>query len=635
MVWTRVRSDSNALIGRGRLAEGLSAILDGTDPGVVLAVSDAPHLTVVDVARARARPVLPVLAEIGYVRVGPLEQPSEPGCADCLRLRRHRAAARSAERAAVWTRHEESLAKAVSPWLTATALDVVAAIVADEISRLNAPCRTPRTRNGILLIDLADLTVRPHSLLPDPLCPYCGWLPADTPEQAHITLVSRPKPAPDQHRVWDAEREFDRLARIYVDDHTGVVNSVNRDALGSLAVAGAPIRLRGTIAFEPGFGRSCSYRRSSAIALLEALERYGAVSPGGRHSAVRASFAEIADTAVDPRLLGLHPPENYALPEFPYRPFSTDAVCRWLWGYSFAKGAPVFVPERNVHYGQSNDDQPFCYELANGCALGSCLEEAVFHGILEVLERDAFLLTWYTRARAPRIDLGTARDTEVALRAAAITVENGYTVECYDITPDHGVPCVWALARTESAEPSTISAAAAGTSLERAAEGALAELGPMIPTVRDHFPTHAQRARKLAADGRQVRSMVDHYLVYGVAEAARRLSFLTETTERAVFTPTYPGFNHADLTSDLHALIDRLAAVGLDVVVVDLTTPEHRAGDLRCVKVLVPGAIPMTFGEQNRRTWGLPRLLDPAAVHGRGARVRDHADLNPDPHPFP
>nr|WP_055501106.1 TOMM precursor leader peptide-binding protein [Nonomuraea pusilla] len=622
-----VRQEPGALVvGRGLLADRLAAVAGRLDPEVVLAVSDAPDPAVLAEARATGRPVLPVLAEPGRVRVGPLERPGEPGCSDCLSLRRHRAASRSAERAAAWLRHGPHLAATPSPLLAPVALDLVAALV-------TAPAPAHR---GILLVDVADLSVTPHAFLPDPFCPRCGALPDDDTARARITLVPRSKPSPDRHRVWDAEGRLDRLRQIYVDDHCGLVHSLNPAALGSLAVAGAPIRLRGTTAFEPGFGRSRSYRRSSVIALLEALERYGAIGPGGRRGTVRACYASLGNLAVDPRSLGLHPPEHYALPGFPYRPFTPEAVCRWLWGHSFATGGPVLVPERNVHYGPSADDRPFCYELANGCALGSCLEEAIFHGVLEVLERDAFLLTWYTRARAPRLDLGTARDPAIPLVAAAITAETGYLVECYDITPDHGVPCVWALARHPSdGEPATISAAAAGPGLEPAAAGALAELGPMVPTVRDHFPQHAGRAQELVADGRRVRSMIDHYLVYGVRSAARRLSFLTDGTEEVPFAPAPEGFRHDDLTADLRFLLDRLADSGLGVVVVDLTTPEHRAGGLRCVKVLVPGTVPMTFGEQNRRTWGLPRLLDPAAVRGRGMPVRGHADLNPDPHPFP
>ena len=54
----------------------------------------------------------------------------------------------------------------------------------------------------------------------------------------------------------------------------------------------------------------------------------------------------------------------------------------------------------------------FVYETSNGCALGGSLEEAIFHGIMEVVERDSFLLTWYAKLPLPRLDLSSANDQE-------------------------------------------------------------------------------------------------------------------------------------------------------------------------------------------------------------------------------
>src|SRR6266702_726042 len=68
-------------------------------------------------------------------------------------------------------------------------------------------------------------------------------------------------------------------------------------------------------------------------------------------------------------------------------------------------------------------------------------------------------------------------------------------------------------------------------------------------------------------------------------------------------------FRNLDLTDDLTVVLRRLRRHGLDVVVVDQTTPEHRAGGFSCVKAIVPGTLPMTFGHDNRRTYGLPRLF--------------------------
>jgi len=76
----------------------------------------------------------------------------------------------------------------------------------------------------------------------------------------------------------------------------------------------------------------------------------------------------------------------------------------------------------------------------------------------------------------------------------------------------------------------------------------------------------------------------------------------------------------------------------LMVVAVRLDEPEAQADDalgLSCVKVIVPGSLPMTFGHVNHRTRGLPRLLDVPHRLGRVERPLRYEDLAIDPHPFP
>jgi len=69
--------------------------------------------------------------------------------------------------------------------------------------------------------------------------------------------------------------------------------------------------------------------------------------------------------------------------------------------------------------------------------------------------------------------------------------------------------------------------------------------------------------------------------------------------------------------------------------VIDQTTPEHAAQDFRCVKVIMPGMLPMTFGHQYRRHTGFQRLYHlPAQLGYRDGPLTD-ADINPHPHPFP
>jgi ribosomal protein S12 methylthiotransferase accessory factor len=587
---------------------------------------------------------LPVRTELGRAVVGPLYIPGEPGCVRCAELRRDVADEHSGARGELRQKYPR-LAGQPSPWLTAAAARTVAALTADEVTGPDP--RSGRTRCALLYLALDSLAVSTHRFLPDPTCSACGAFPDDNPEAARITLRPRPKPAPDAYRVraLDAS-DIAGLRATYVDGQTGLIQSTQTLASGGLAVAVAALRTRHQPRAELGWGRTSHYRRSEVVAVLEALERHGGMAPGGRRTVVRASLAEVRDRALDPRRLGLYPPERFAEPGFSYQPFDDDRTCGWVWGYSFGRQEPILVPQGYAYYSThftDPDDPLFAFETSNGCALGNCLEEAILFGLLELAERDAFLTTWYARLPVPRIDLSSARDRSIPLLARAIEAETGYQVAVFDTTMEHGIPSVWAMAVCPPAAQQPALACAAGAHLdpELAASRALCELGPLLTDLINRYPGITPRCRALVGDPSKVVTMDDHCVLYADADAATRLGFLTAAGTSRSFADIQArheiagAFRHADLTDDLAEVMRRLGRHGLDVIVVNQTTPEHVAGGFCCVKTIVPGLLPITFGHHNRRIHGLPRLLEMPLLLGYGDRALRPDEINPHPHPFP
>jgi ribosomal protein S12 methylthiotransferase accessory factor len=94
-------------------------------------------------------------------------------------------------------------------------------------------------------------------------------------------------------------------------------------------------------------------------------------------------------------------------------------------------------------------------------------------------------------------------------------------------------------------------------------------------------------------------------------------------------------FTGTDLTSVLTETVKRYLDTGLDVIVIDQTGSEHRAGGFACVKVLIPGTLSMTFGHDHRRLDNLPRLLTVPRLLGYRDRDLAPEELTSDPHPFP
>jgi ribosomal protein S12 methylthiotransferase accessory factor len=597
---------------------------------------------------------LPLCTELGRTVIGPLYTPGEPGCAQCAELRRSLANEHSAARESLRHRYMQ-LADQPSSWLTAITARTVAAVTADVVIRSGRPRsghtrhapQSGHTRHALLYVDLDTLAVSTHRFLPDPLCPACGTLPMDSPEAARITLRPRPKPSPDAYRVRPlGDADADWLRETYVDEETGLIQRVQTFTSGGLAVGAAAMRTRHHASAELSWGRTRRYRSSEIVAVLEALERYGGMAPAGRHPAVHACFAEIRDKALDPRTLGLYPPERYDRPGFPFQPFDADRVCWWVWGYSLARQEPILVPQAYAYYRTHvtvPDDPLFAYEISNGCALGSCLEEAILYGILEVVERDAFLMTWYARLPAARIGLSSARDRSIPMLAEAIEAETGYQVLTFDTTMEHGIPSVWAMAVRPAGTEQPGLACAAGAHLdpELAVSGALSELGPMLTGLIKRYREVAERSHAMVGDPSLVVTMEDHSVLYTDHEASSRLDFLTKSTQSRDFADirrrhgVADSFRNPDLTDDVAEVVRRLRRHGLDIVVVDQTTPEHRTGGFCCVKAIVPGMLPMTFGHDNRRIHGLQRLFEVPRLLGYRDRTLLPQEVNPHPHPFP
>ncbi|GGS80314.1 SagD family biosynthesis docking scaffold protein [Planobispora rosea] len=578
----------------------------------MIRVPDSGELTVA----LEKGPRLPVRTELGRITVGPLERPGVPGCRECVRVRERRVQPDARKAEAVRALHTP----AASQWLTPLATDLVHTLVASEAAALAADAE-PRTVNAVLEIDLMTLEITRHRFLPDPLCAHCGDLPPDAP--AELTLRSRRKLGGSPRT---REIELDALLETYVDGRTGMIRPLKTGVQGGLTVASAMLPIRAGNGLEPGVGRTRNYRASKLTAVLEALERYGGVSPGGRRTVIRSAYRDIAGDAVHPDGFGTHPEENYDRPDFEFRRFTEDTVCRWVWGYSFAQSRPVLVPENQVYYyarHMPDGEKPFVFEVSNGCALGSCLEEAILHGLLEVVERDAFLLTWHARRQVPVLDPALAADPVLPMQVAAITAETGHRVLCFDTTAEHGIPSVWVMAvdaERRPDQPATAHAAGSALTLEKATMNALSELGPLLADVIRRYPQQRERAQAMVRDPEEVVTMHDHSILYAAPEAADRLDFLIGRADGPKAGFGTDRFTGDDLTADLRAMIDAVLAAGMDVVVVDQTTPEHLAGGFRCVKVLVPGALPMTFGHRHRRLGNLPRL----------ETVR-----TTDPHPFP
>jgi ribosomal protein S12 methylthiotransferase accessory factor len=569
--------------------------------------------------------------------IGPLVRPDSPGCSYCADMRR---LAAGSDRREIWELQHNSGAQRETPrdvWASRSAMFQMGGLIAAEVQRV-LDGGSALTEARMFLFNLKTMAGTRHFFLPDPLCPFCGGLPDDSPSAARLLLRPNPKIGAGSYRIRPLHALQDVLAADYLDYRTGFLNGKMRDLVSPFADASVNLPLLS--GDEVTAGRTHCYADSEMTAILEGLERYCGMAPRGKRTTVRGSFRQLEQQAMNPVSVGLYTEEQYARPGFPFQPFDPDRSMDWVWGYSLLQERPILVPELLAYYSMGFGNG-FVHETSNGCALGGSLEEAVFYGLLEVVERDSFLLTWYAQLSAPRLDPYSAADNELALMTERLREVAGYELHLYNTTMEHGIPSVWAMAKNGRTKGvNVICAAGAHPDPVRAVKSAVHEVAGMLQSLDEKFEAHRDAYTSMLHDPFLVRHMEDHSMLYGLPQAEARLHFLLDEsrplqTFRESFGRQASASGHDDLTEDLKDIVQKFRQLKLDVIVVDQTTPETLRNGLHCVKVLIPGMLPMTFGHHLTRFAGLERVLTVPVELGYAKRPLKLEQLNPYPHPFP
>lgn len=570
-------------------------------------------------------PTIRVAVHAGEAQIGPFVRPGRPGCALCAATRRWTAdlaAPREARK-----EREAAPAGRLSDWH-------VALMLAHEVSRWIEGDR-PLTEGSIYLIDRRSLKSSLHPVVADPLCPLCGQPPEDSSARAAISLQPAPKPDAASYRVRSVDGFGGALRDRFCDSRTGIVSELFRDEPAPFASVAAIVPSLAGI--EVAGGRSHQYPGSETAALLEALERHCGRMPRGVRPIVQGSFNQLEGEALDPRSVGLYSNEQYARPGFPFEPFDPDMPIDWMWGFSLARERPILVPLSLAYYSSASGES-WVNEGSNGCAIGGCLEEAIVHGMLEAVERDAFLMTWYGRLPLSPIDPMSSGDKELELMLHRLRAVSGYETFLFRMTMENRIPAVLAVAKTMRPWRMNL-LVGAGAHLDplRAAKSAIHEAAGLAEGLQDRFAAEREELERMLRDPFRVSRMEHHSLLYGLPQAEDRLAFLLRSgSDRLTFAQAFAAPPaRPDLTDDLRAMVETFKRLGLETIAVDQTSPEIGCMGLRCVKVLIPGLLPMTFGHPFARLEGLERVLRIPAELGYAPGPLAAESLHEHPHPFP
>jgi len=591
------------------------------------------------------RPTYHIRLYAGVVLLGPFfDAGTDSGpCGHCLE-RRWLAIRPPEERRAI-DEGTDVFLNGVAPQLTPSALAMI-----HQMVLRNTAVEPHATRSGaaeIYEMDLTEGILASHLLIADSECAVCRRPRADTAEGATLSLRPRPKTSPHSYRIKSAE-QLDLPTAGYVNPVCGVLGGRFLPAyhVSATSPVSGFFRVRSKYDYHEMWwsGQAQSYSSSTRLGLLEGLERYAGQFPRATATGVYDTYQNLSPNALDPTECGMYSPEFYRHHSGFYEPFSSDRPTHWVWGHSIRDDRPVLVPEQLAFYLDRRPDKKFVQECSNGCASGSCVEEAVLHGMLEIMERDAFLLCWYGGAALTQIDVSSCSDPRIHLMVDRVD-RIGYHMMLFDIRVDLPIPVVMAVAeRHDGGLGAFCFAAGAGFDPETAILSAMAETASFVPGLDERVQASMPELLEMAADYDNVKNLNHHPLLYGLPEMADKARSLIESSTVRTMDEIYGDWNRCrpaneDLTDDVRYLVDRFAEVGSDVIVIRQTSPEQKHAGIETVCVIAPGLVPIDFGWQRQRVLHHPRLqafLDDrlATVQPSGSGFRA-TGLNKIPHPFP
>ena len=306
-------------------------------------------------------------------------------------------------------------------------------------------------------------------------------------------------------------------------------------------------------------GKGATVEESRISGIMEGIERYSSEIHDRK---VRLDTFEMID--------GREPavnPKDLILPE----DTDTGHVLPWVEGWDIANDKPVLVPAQAVFHPLPRNFRQIFRTSTNGLASGNTREEAIFHALCEVIERDAWSLVEACRDTGPAV---TGIDDPMLAEMQKKFSDAQVEVTLRDITSDVGIPTMAAVADDVLLKDPSLLTIGIGTHTNAriAVMRALTEVAQSRLT-----QIHGAREDTVTAD---LRKRMGY-------DRVKRINGYWFKDNGTVDYGNLRSFDSDDFANDIRFAIEALNKQGLDrVIVVDLTREEI---GVPVVRVIVPG----------------------------------------------
>ena len=253
------------------------------------------------------------------------------------------------------------------------------------------------------------------------------------------------------HRTNLPEETLDKISDITMDiglTRTSKITHLDRLNI-PVYTSVRPLAEEGAVSVYAGKGPTDIHAKVSSI--MEAIERYSAEQQETDENIIkRYNPADCID------------PEELILPKDAYH----DEEIEWTKATSIKTQKEVYVPSNAVYHPYNSKGVHHIHlSNTNGLASGNALEEAIFHGLMEVVERDAW--SFFEVFKEDKVEINCENtDNEYILELLEKFENNNVSIKLLDLTIENQIPTIAAVSEDLTLKDPALLTLGIGTHLD-------------------------------------------------------------------------------------------------------------------------------------------------------------------------
>lgn len=375
---------------------------------------------------------------------------------------------------------------------------------------------------------------------------------------------------------------------------------------------------------------SCGFSFNKKVALMrvlgEGIERYCL-----EHYKPKIAFVgriqDVKKDYLDPHIVTAFSNNQLAKSNFKRFKISDKSFFRWAKGFSLTRKKSIFIPAQLVsfNYAPMNNEPIVLLPISTGTAAGLSVDDAIYRAVCEIIERDAFMISYLNKLSCPKIHLHSIKDSKIQ---KILNIFERYKLELIvlDITTDVKIPVFVALTLDRTGLGPAVSVGLkAGFDIKESIIGAIEESLMTRSWIRD-------KLIYLNPDCKQkkiVQSLEDRAHFWLPAEMIEKLDFWLHSKNAEKFT----NYRLSSTKNNLKSATALLEKSRMEIIYVDITDQTIKRNGFWVIRTIIPQLHPLYLDERypylgRNRLYTAPIRMDVLK------KPNIENQLNKIPHPF-